>query len=169
MATRKTEIKRFMRALPKPKISLRLLLQDVEDPVNVGAIFRLADACKVEELVLSGITAKPPHKLISRVGRNKHTRVKWRYVESAVEAVKEQQADGFQVYATEITHRAQLYHQVEYAPKTCLMVGHEDHGVTKKALEVVDHEIFLPMYGKGASLNVHMALCIAAYHVLHSA
>ena len=38
------------------------------------------------------------------------------------------------------------------------MVGHEDHGVPKKALAAADEALFIPMYGKGASLNVHVAL-----------
>lgn len=167
MATRKTEIKRMMRSLERPPTQLSFLLQDVEDPVNVGSVFRIADALKVSEIVLTGISARPPHKLITKVGRGKDQRVPWRYepdVEVAIQSVK---AQGYQVVAVELTPEAQLYLDGSYAEKTCLLVGHEDHGVTKKALALVDRCVFLPMYGKGASLNVHTALGIAAFHVAH--
>lgn len=167
VAKRKTEIKRFLRELPKPARTLVLVLEDVEDPVNVGSVFRVADALKVQEVVLTGITARPPHKLITRVGRAKDQRVKWRSAASAPAVLEELKADGFVPYAVELNPQAKAYHEVDYADRVALVVGHEDHGVTKKTLAVCPNTIFLPMYGKGGSLNVAAALTVAAYRVLH--
>jgi len=167
VASRKTEIKRMMRSLERPPTELSFLLQDVEDPVNVGSAFRIGDALKIKELVLTGISAQPPHKLITKVGRGKDQRVPWRYEADVEAAIKGVKAQGFEVVAVEITPEAESYLDVSYAERTCLLVGHEDHGVTKKALALVDRCIFLPMYGKGASLNVHVALGVAAFHVAH--
>jgi tRNA (guanosine-2'-O-)-methyltransferase len=118
-------------------------------------------------MVLCGITAKPPHKLIGKVGRGKDRRVKWTHEEDAVAAIQAMKAEGWRTFALEITDRAAPYFAVEWAPMTCLVVGHEDHGVTKRVLAACDQTVFLPMYGKGASLNVHVALGILAFHVLH--
>jgi 23S rRNA (guanosine2251-2'-O)-methyltransferase len=167
VASRKTEIKRMMRNLDRPPLELTFLLQDVEDPVNVGSAFRIADALKVSEIVLTGISAQPPHKLITKVGRGKDQRVKWRYEPDIEVAIKGLKADGWSIAAVELSADASCYLDVEYPDRTCLLVGHEDHGVTKKALALADQRIFLPMYGKGASLNVHMALGITAFHVVH--
>jgi tRNA G18 (ribose-2'-O)-methylase SpoU len=117
--------------------------------------------------VLTGITAQPPHKRISQVGRNKDKRVRWRYEADVETAIRRQQAERFTVYAVEITADAEPYHAVAFADDTCLLVGHEDHGVTKKALAAVDRRIFIPIYGKGASLNVHVALGVVAFFALH--
>jgi tRNA (guanosine-2'-O-)-methyltransferase len=163
---RKTEIKRFMRTFERPDVDLVLVLQDVEDPVNVGSIFRFADALKVKELLLTGITATPPHKLISKVGRGKDRRVPWRHVESIEEALLALKREGYAICAVEITPTAMPYHRFEYPRKLALLVGHEDHGVTKKALALADHTIFIPMYGKGASLNVHVALAVVSFHAM---
>lgn len=167
MAGRRTEMKRFMRAQPKPTRTVAFLLANVEDPVNVGSAFRIADACRAE-LILAGISARPPHKLISKVGRGKDARVPWRAFEDVVDAVHSAQADDYRVLAVEITEDAQPYHRTSYPERVCLMVGHEDHGVPKKALAAADGAIFIPMYGKGASLNVHVALAVAAFQVMHS-
>ena len=167
MAGRKTEIKRFMRAQPKPQHQLAFLLANVEDPVNVGSAFRIADACRAE-VTLAGITARPPHKLISKVGRGKDSRVPWRAIDDVVEAVQVVKSEGYRVLAVEITDQARPYHCASYPERVCLMVGHEDHGVPKKALAVADGAIFIPMYGKGASLNVHVALAVTAFRVMHS-
>lgn len=69
--------------------------------------------------------------------------------------------------AVELTDDAVPYHEFEYPARTCLIVGHEDHGVTKATLAACDAAVFLPMYGKGLSLNVHVALAIVLYHIRH--
>lgn len=144
-----------------------MLLANVEDPVNVGSAFRIADALRAE-LILAGITARPPHKLIAKVGRGKDSRVPWRGVDDVVEAVELAKSQGDRVLAVEITDDATPYHRTSYPERVCLMVGHEDHGVPKKALAAADGAVFIPMYGKGASLNVHVALAVSAFQVMHA-
>lgn len=164
---RGTALKRFLKQLEPPGVELVVVLQDVEDPVNVGSAFRIADAAGIRELILTGITATPPHRLIDKVGRGKDRRVKWRKVDDVTEALTALRAEGWYIVAVELTEAAQPYHRVTYPPRTCLVVGHEDHGVTQKALALSDASVFIPMYGKGASLNVHVALGVVAFHVLH--
>ena len=164
--SRKTDIKRMMRAFGAPPRSLAFLLQDIEDPVNVGAIFRIADACRVDQVVLSGITATPPHKLIDKVGRGKDKKIRWKHQPDPVAAALSLRDEGYAIHAVEITEDAAPYSDVDFPAKTCLVVGHEDHGVTKKLLAVCDAKVFIPMYGKGASLNVHVALAVVAFGAL---
>lgn len=168
MAGKRTEIKRFMRRLERPARSMMFILQDVEDPVNVGAAFRIADACGATPVILTGISARPPHRLITRVGRDKHRRVPWRFEVDSSAALDHAAETGYLRLALEITPQAVPYHQRDYPDRVCLVVGHEDHGVTQHTLAHTDGAVFVPMYGKGASLNVHVALGIAAFHVLHA-
>ena len=160
-------LKDFLKQVKLSEKELVFILQDVQDPVNVGSAFRIADACRVKELILTGISAQPPHPLVRKVARGKHRRVKWRYTEQAADAIVSLKADGYTSCALEVTAESMRYDEVDYPDKICLIVGHEDHGVTKRTLAVCDMVIFLPMYGAGASLNVHVSLGIAAYHILH--
>jgi 23S rRNA (guanosine2251-2'-O)-methyltransferase len=164
---RGTALKRFLKSGPRSEVDLAILLQDVEDPVNVGSAFRIADAAGAKEMVLSGITATPPHRLIDKVGRGKDRRVKWRKIDDVVEAIDTLKAQGWGIVAVEIVESAVPYYELSYPAKTCLLVGHEDHGVTKRALERTDSAVYIPMHGKGASLNVHVALAVVAFHVIH--
>lgn len=166
-----TELKRFLkkyRRENKPTHDIVALLQSIEYPANVGSIFRVADAANVTELVLTGITQTPPHPTIDKVGRFKSLRVPWRYEQDAVTAVHQLKQQGYHTVAVELSDTAVPYHTYTYPEKTCLIVGHEDHGVTKATLAACDAAVFLPMYGKGLSLNVHVALSIVIYHILHS-
>ena len=167
-----TQLKRFLRDYKRqqrPSHDLAVLLQSVEYPANVGSIFRVADGAGLTELVLTGITPTPPHPTIEKVGRFKSSRVPWRYEAEPVPAVTQLKQQGYHMVAVELADTAVAYHQYHYPQKTCLVVGHEDHGVTKAVLAVCDTAVFLPMYGKGLSLNVHVALSIVVYHILHQA
>lgn len=166
-----TELKRFLRDYRRAhpvRRELVLLLQSVEYPANVGSAFRIADAARVNELILTGITPTPPNPAIDKVARYKSLRVPWRYEQDPLVAISALKADGYQIVAIELTDSAVPYFEFDYAPKVCLIVGHEDHGVTRATLEACDAAVFIPMYGKGLSLNVHVALGVAVYHALHS-
>jgi tRNA (guanosine-2'-O-)-methyltransferase len=164
---RGTSLKRFLKAVERPPIELAVILMDVEDPVNVGSAFRIADAAKLDRLILAGITPAPPHRLIEKVGRGKDRRVPWRTADP-LEAIAELKERGFSIVAVELTEDAVPYYARSYPERVCLVVGHEDHGVPRRVLEAVDAKVFIPMYGKGASLNVHVALGVVAFHVLHA-
>ena len=165
-----TNLKRFHRSYKRehrPDYELAAILQSIEYPANVGSCFRLADGAGMSELLLTGITPTPPNATIDKVGRFKSKRVPWRYENDPLQAISGMKENGYHVLAVEITDTAVPYQTYHYPHKTCLVVGHEDHGVTKATLSVCDAAVFLPMYGKGLSLNVHVALSIVVYHILH--
>jgi tRNA (guanosine-2'-O-)-methyltransferase len=141
------------------------LLQSVEYPYNVGSIFRIADGAGMRELVLTGITPTPPNPTIDKVGRFKSLKVPWRYEQDPLTAVNQLKQQGYHIVAIELAQGAVPYQEYDYPEKTCLIVGHEDHGVTKATLGMCDSAVFIPMYGKGRSLNVAQAFGTIAFHV----
>lgn len=163
---RGTELKRFVKGLRAPPGQLVVVLHDVEDPVNVGSAFRIADAAGVSRLELVGITPSPPHKLIAKVGRGKDSRVPHQHTKDIGEVLGRLREEGFRIYAVELTDRSVPYDQASYPEKVALVLGHEDHGVTKKALELCHEAVYVPMFGKGASLNVHVAMAVASFEVM---
>jgi tRNA (guanosine-2'-O-)-methyltransferase len=166
-----TELKRFLRDYKRAyPLRHRLvgLLQSVEYPYNVGAIFRLADGAGLSELILTGITPTPPNPTIDKVGRFKSLKVPWRYEQDPLTAVKQLKQQGYHIVAIELAQGAVPYQEYDYPEKTCLVVGHEDHGVTKATLGMCDAAVFIPMYGKGRSLNVAQAFGTVAFQVITS-
>ena len=164
---RNKSLKRFLKQDGSPAVDLVFVLQDVEDPVNVGATFRIADACGAREIVLAGISAHPPHPTIAGIGRGTHRRVPWQTIRYAADAVEKYAEEGYLACALEVASNAVPYHTVEYPEKVCLVVGNEYRGVSRRTLDACDLAIYLPMYGKIGSLNVHVALAVATYHILH--
>lgn len=166
---RGTPLKRFLRDLPPPPspVEMVVVCQSVGYPVNVGSVFRIADALDVKEVVLTGITPTPPHPTISKVGRDKDRRVPWRYMARPEDALRELRAQSFWIAALELTDECQPYFAVDYPQRVALVLGNEDHGVTRACLDLCDAAVYVPMYGKGHSLNVHVSLAVVGYHLLH--
>jgi 23S rRNA (guanosine2251-2'-O)-methyltransferase len=164
---RMTDQKRLYRQYEYPKLELVFILQSLAKEVNVGSAFRIADACRVREMFLTGITPIPPNATLRKASRGKEKIVPWTYLEEPGEIIRELKAEGYLVCAIEITDASVPYYQPDYPDKVCLIVGNEDHGVTRQTLALCDKAIFIPMYGKGRSLNVHTALAVVAFHVLY--
>jgi tRNA G18 (ribose-2'-O)-methylase SpoU len=167
-ALRGTPLKRFHRDFRRQHLiqhDIAVVLENVEYPVNVGSIFRIADAARIEELILTGVTPMPPNPTVVKVGRNKHRSVPWRYEKEASEAIAELKDQGYHVFALEITEGAKPYYETDWPAKTCLVVGHEDQSITRATLALCDDVVFIPMWGKGLSLNVHVALAVVVFHI----
>jgi 23S rRNA (guanosine2251-2'-O)-methyltransferase len=167
-ALRGTPLKRFHRDFRRQhpiQHEIAVVLENVEYPVNVGSIFRIADAARIEELILTGITPTPPHPTIVKVGRSKHRQVPWRYEKEASKPITELKDQGYRVFALEITEGASPYYETDWPAKVCLVVGHEDYSVTRATLALCEGVIFIPMWGKGLSLNVHVALAVVIFHI----
>ncbi len=165
-----TPLKRFLRDYRRAhpiSCDLALVLQSVAYPRNVGALFRIADAVRVSKMFLCGNTPLPSSRTISEVGRAKSRVVRWYYEKHAEDAIHMLRDEGYAICALEITDAARPYFETEYPDKLCLVLGNEDHGVTRSVLDLCDFSVFVPMYGRGRSLNVHVATAIVLYHILH--
>lgn len=168
---RGTALKRFLRDYRRahpPGRDLALVLQSVAYPVNVGSLFRIADAVRVSKMYLCGATPVPPNPTITKVGRGKHHKVKWYYEARTEDILMALKQEGYFICALEITECAAAYFEQDFPQRVCLVVGNEDHGVTRAALEKCDSSVFVPMYGQGRSLNVHVAAGVVLYHILHA-
>lgn len=144
---------------------LAFLLQDWDDPYNVGGMFRVADACGAVELILSGKTPLPPHPQISVTSLGSHRRVPWRNFERNDAAAARLREEGFELVAVEIAEGAVPFFEHRFGDKVCLVLGNEVNGVYGSVLKQCTAAVYIPMLGKGRSMNVHVAAAIVGYHV----
>lgn len=148
----------------QPQRTLAFLLQDWDDPYNVGGMFRVADAVGAAEVVLTGKTPVPPHPQISVTSLGNHRRVKAREIKSYNEACEQLKAEGYTLVAIEIADDAEPYMRFTYPEKVCFVLGNEGAGVYDSVLQRCDAAVFIPMAGKGRSINVHVAAAVVAFH-----
>jgi tRNA G18 (ribose-2'-O)-methylase SpoU len=147
------------------KLPLVVLLDNVRSGMNVGSIFRTADAFAVEKILLCGITAQPPHREILKTALGSTDSVAWEYCADATEAVVNLKTLGFIVLAIEQTSDKVWLHDFDPAPgaKYALVFGNEVDGVDNTVLAQCDGVLEIPQFGTKHSLNVAVAAGIALW------
>lgn len=149
-----------------------IILDDVLDTYNVGAIFRLADAVAAKKVYLCGRTETPPNSRIKKASINTWQWIPWTYASTAAEAIQElkNQSAGrgtkVQIIGVEQDEKSVPFDKFEYNLPTALVVGNETDGISKKVLDLCDAIVELPMHGINTSLNVMVSLGITLYKVL---
>ncbi len=152
------------------KNPIYIILDNVLDTYNVGAIFRLADAVAAEKIILCGQTETPPHTRIKKASINTSEWVSWEYAETAVSAINNLQLtiNNLQTVAIEQDKRSVPYDKVDYKFPIALVVGNETTGVSKEVLEMSDQTVEIPLFGVNKSLNVMVSLGIVLYKAIEN-
>lgn len=150
------------------KNPIYIILDNVLDTYNVGAIFRLADAVSATKVILCGETETPPNTRIKKASINTTEWVTWSYASSAKDAIDNLRLmiDEIQIIAVEQDSKSVSYDKIDYKFPIALIVGHETTGVSKEVLEMCDQIVELPMFGINTSLNVMVSLGIVLYKVI---
>lgn len=147
------------------KIPLVVVLDNVRSQHNVGAVFRTADAFRLERIYLCGICCCPPNQEIHKTALGAEETVDWTYHKDTLTAVHELQQQGYTVYAIEQAHGSQtLEEAATHLPeKVAIVLGHEVFGVQQEVVDQVDGCIEIPQYGTKHSLNVSVTAGIVIY------
>jgi 23S rRNA (guanosine2251-2'-O)-methyltransferase len=126
------------------------------------------NAAGVRRMYLTGISQKPPFgKELQQASRQKENSVEWMYKETPGEVISSLKSQGFTILAIELTDDAvenlNLSDYLKGKDKVCFIAGSEVYGVSKSTLEKCDKSILIPMYGKGASLNVSTSVGVVLF------
>ncbi len=148
------------------KRQVTLIAHNIRSLWNIGSLFRTSDCFGVEKLYLTGYTATPPRREISKTAIGAEEWIEWEQEEDPIKVIKQKKKDGYRIVALELTDDA--INLSDYSPpeKVCLIIGHEVTGVPKDLLKLTDDTIMIPMLGKKESLNVSTAAGIALHHLI---
>ncbi|HWZ35489.1 MAG TPA: RNA methyltransferase [Mucilaginibacter sp.] len=138
------------------KLPVTVVLDSVRSMHNIGSIFRTSDGFAVEQIVLCGITAQPPHREIEKTALGATASVNWTHYEDVVEAVKKLRTDGYQIIAIEQAQDSVMLN--EFTPdknaKYALIFGNEVNGVSDEVMQIIDTCIEIPQFGTKHSFNI---------------
>ena len=148
------------------KLPLVVVLDDVRSMYNVGSVLRTCDAFRVAEVVLCGITGRPPHPEIHKTALGAEDSVSWRHCPSALEAVRDLQARGYFVYAVEQAEGSTKLHEAPLlAPRSnyALVLGNEVKGVHQEVVDSCDGCLEIQQFGTKHSMNVSVTAGIVIW------
>ncbi len=149
------------------KIPLVVVLDNVRSQHNIGAVFRTADAFRLERVLLCGICSCPPNNEIHKTALGAEESVSWAYYASTTEAVKALKEQGYTIVSVEQVHNSISLPDIQSCfdsnHKYALILGHEVFGVAQDVVDMSDACVEIPQYGTKHSLNVSVAAGIVIY------
>jgi tRNA G18 (ribose-2'-O)-methylase SpoU len=142
------------------------MLDNIRSLYNVGAMFRTADAARIEKMLLCGITGYPPRKELDKTALGATETVPWEYFPDPLTAIHQLKSQGVQIVALEHTTKSVPHWEFDFQFPSCVVVGHEVWGIQDEILQHADAAIEIPMFGSKHSLNVSVAFSIVVYDML---
>ena len=146
----------------KEKQMLFIMLEDIQDPGNLGTIFRTAEAAGADGVIMSSWTADIYNPKTIRSTMGSVYRVPFFHVDQMEEAVRRLQKAGVAVYAAHLGGTA-AYDACDYQKSTAFLIGNEAKGLREETAACADARITIPMAGKVESLNAAVASSILLF------
>jgi len=149
-------------------IGVEIILDNVRSGMNVGSIFRTADALGIDRIQICGISPRPPHKEILKTAIGASETVRWHYHQSTYSICENLKEHGFTLIALEQTENSTPIDSLqflEHISKIAVILGNEVKGVDQKVLEICDVVIEIPQYGHKHSMNVAVSAGILLHHI----
>jgi tRNA (guanosine-2'-O-)-methyltransferase len=160
----KTEkrLNKIVNVATQRQFSLRVVLENIHDPHNVSAIFRTCDAVGVSLVDLLYTYEKFP-KISSVSSASSKKWVDQRRFDSTQECVSKLKEEGFKIYGSILSDKAEDVYNVDFTGKVAIVMGNEHRGISDEIIEHVDKHIYIPMRGMIQSLNVSVATAVILY------
>lgn len=144
------------------KQPLFIVLEDLQDPGNLGTIFRVGEGAGVSGIIMSSHTVDIYNPKTIRSTMGSVYRVPFLYADDLGTTLKVLQEHDITVYAAHLNGN-QCYDEKDYHKGTAFLVGNEANGLREETVECADECIRIPMEGKVESLNAAVASSVLLY------
>jgi 23S rRNA (guanosine2251-2'-O)-methyltransferase len=146
---------------------LILILDGIEDPQNLGAILRSADAFGVDGIIMKSHGQVQLNGTVAKVSTGAINYVKVAVVANLSQSIEVLKKAGYWIVASDGSAQ-QAYDQIDYRSPIALVVGSEGFGIAPLVLKHSDFVVKVPMVGHVNSLNASVAAGIFLAYIQHS-
>ena len=141
---------------------LYLILEDIQDPGNLGTMLRAGEGAGISGVIMSDKTVDIYNPKTIRATMGSIYRVPFFYEKDLALCVQNLQKEGVRVYAAHLKGKDD-YDRVDYKGPVGFMIGNEGNGLTVALAELADAYIKIPMLGRVESLNAAIAATLLTY------
>ena len=138
-----------------------VVLDDVQDPGNLGTILRTVDSIGLNQIIVSKGTADAFNSKVVRSTMGAIFRIKIIEVENLAQAIKEMRKHHFKLMVTSLQTKNSIY-DIDFNKKI-IIIGNEANGVSKEIQDMADEKAKIPMLGRTESLNASVAAGVVMY------
>jgi len=147
-------LKDFLQQTDERDASVVLMLDQIFDPQNLGAIFRSAECFGLDAIVFSKNRGADITPVVTKTSSGATELLPILRVSNLAEAVSLFQKHDFDAVAALPDQKSQSLYEFQFQPKTLLILGSEGEGIQKLIAKRADRSVYIPMQGKIESLNV---------------
>ncbi len=139
-----------------------VVLEDLQDPGNLGTIIRTGEGAGIAGVIMSGNTVDVFNPKTIRATMGSIYRVPFVYVQDMAEAIKKLQKADVLVYAAHLKGE-QYYDAFDYTKGSAFLIGNEGNGLKEETAKLADTYVKIPMAGQVESLNAAIATTLFMY------
>jgi tRNA G18 (ribose-2'-O)-methylase SpoU len=150
----------------KRKFPIILICENVSNALNIGSLFRIADAFGIEKIEFCGDHV-PLGRKMTKTSRATEKAVNFEVRPDASEIISDYHKQGYYVVALEISEKSRSIHRMNFPKEKpiVLIIGDENFGISEANLNQADTIIHIDMFGQNSSMNVVQATNIALYEM----
>lgn len=141
---------------------LVIVLDQLQDPGNLGTIFRTAEAAGATGILLSRDCVDIYNPKVIRSTMGAVFRLPFLYVDDLPGAIGELKAEGIRVFAAHLEGK-NAYDREDYSRGTAFLIGNEGNGLRDEVAECADCRVRIPMQGRAESLNAAVAAAVLMF------
>jgi rRNA methylases len=140
-----------------------MLLDDIQDPGNLGTIIRSAAAFNLDTLVISKNSVDPYNQKVIRASQGLifHVNI---IINDLVDTIVSLKENGYNILGTKVTHGKNIK-TIEKRCKFAIIMGNEGNGMSEDVHNLCDEFVYIDMNEKCESLNVGVAASILLYEL----
>lgn len=139
-----------------------VLLEDIQDPGNLGTILRTGEGAGIDGVIMTKDTVDIYNPKTIRATMGSIYRMPFLYVDSLQEVIGKLQEKGISVYAAHLKGN-EYYDNFDFKKGTAFLIGNEGNGLKKETADLADAYLKIPMEGKVESLNAAIATSLLMY------
>lgn len=156
------QYKYTLEGLLKKENPVLVLLEDIQDPGNLGTILRTGEGAGIDGVIMTKDTVDIYNPKTIRATMGSVYRMPFLYVDSLEEVIKVLQKKGIVVYAAHLDGQ-EYYDSFDFTKGSAFLIGNEGNGLKKETADLADAYLKIPMEGRVESLNAAIATSLLMY------
>ncbi len=150
------------------KNGVYIALENTQDPSNLGAVARTAEAFGIDGMIVSKNGCDPYSPKAQRAGMGALLRLPVEIADDFLSSVRKKSENGARVYGAVVDDGAQDIKKTDFSGDAVILIGNEANGLTDDAKSICDRLVTIPMPGRAESLNASVAAAVFMWEVLKS-
>ena len=142
-----------------------VLLDEIEDPHNLGSIIRTAETAGVHGIIIPKRRSALVNSTVNKTSAGATNFMKIARVNNLNETIEYLKENDIWIYGTDIVGD-KMYYEEDYRDNVAIVIGNEGHGMSRLVKEKCDFLVKIPMKGKITSLNASVSAGIVMYEVV---